>query len=281
MNITDRENKISKYENEFEVETLKGITIYRKKAGQKYIQFSLIVPVYEEEKIIESHLELFSHELRKKYNFELIVSDGGSSDSSVRFAKQYADTVVCHTGKHRQTIAEGRNRGAENSKGEILIFLNVDSIPEDLNNFFDTILDFANKNGNYSKYGALASYVTGLPDQLLIKDKIFYFLINNYFHLLNIIKIGMGRGECQIVRRDIFQKAGAYNSSIAAGEDFDLYRRIAKFSKIKFERKIKIYESPRRFRKDGYLKIMFYWLINSLFVLCFGKSVSKEWKAVR
>jgi len=67
----------------------------------------------------------------------------------------------------------------------------------------------------------------------------------------------MGRGECQIVRRDIFEKVGKYNTNLIAGEDFDLYRRIKKNNgNIYYSKEIIIYESPRRFRKYGYLKTL-------------------------
>lgn len=243
--------------------------------------FSLVVPVYKEEKIIESHLKLFNRELREKYNFELIVSDGGSDDSSVDIAKKYADVVVVHDSEDRQTISQGRNRGAEYSKGETLVFLNVDSIPADIELFMQMIIQFSDNKGRFQNVLALACNVSGFPEEVLLKDKVFYFLHNNYVHFLNLIGFGMGRGECQIVRRDAFNKVGGYNDYIAAGEDFDLYRRISKNGKIKFIKDLLIYESPRRFRKYGYLRTIFYWIMNSLTVWWFGKSVSKEWEAVR
>ncbi len=255
--------------------------VFKKEFRQLNPKFSIIVPVYQEEKIIESHLKLFPESLRKEYNFELIVSDGGSTDETANIAQIYADVVVIHNSSDRQNIAQGRNRGAEFAKGEILVFLNVDSVPAEINVFLDFIIEFSQKDGIYAKRGALACYISGFPDEVLLKDKIFYFIHNNYVHFLNLAGLGMGRGECQIVKRDIFDRVGGYNDSIVAGEDFDLYRRISKISKIKFERKILIYESPRRFRKYGYMKTIFVWLLNSMSVWWFGKSVSKEWEAVR
>jgi len=243
--------------------------------------FSLIVPVYQEEKIIESHLSMFTEELREKHNFELIVSDGGSADATAEIAKNFADTVIIHNSPERQTISQGRNRGADFANSDILVFLNVDSFPADLDKFFENIKQFANNEGKYTGKGAIASYVSGFPDEVLLKDKIFYFIHNNYVHFLNIIGLGMGRGECQIVRSDVFRLTGGYNDNIVAGEDFDLYRRISKHSKIIFDRDTLIYESPRRFRKYGYIKTIFFWLANSITVWWFGKSVSKEWEAVR
>lgn len=257
------------------------VLVFKRNHMQSNPAFSLIVPVYQEEKIIESHLSMFTEELREKHNFELIVSDGGSADATAEIAKNFADTVIIHNSPERQTISQGRNRGADFANSEILVFLNVDSFPADLDKFFENIKQFANNEGKYTGKGAIASYVSGFPDEVLLKDKIFYFIHNNYVHFLNIIGLGMGRGQCQIVRSDVFRLTGGYNDNIVAGEDFDLYRRISKHSKIIFDRDTLIYESPRRFRKYGYIKTIFFWLANSITVWWFGKSVSKEWEAVR
>lgn len=240
---------------------------------------SLIIPVYQEEKLIESQLLKFPKELRKKYNFELIVSDGGSTDRTVEISRKYADLVVVHSYSYRQTISEGRNRGAEASKGGTLVFLNADSYPENIEEFFKFIRAWANlKNDDTA---ALACYVSGFPEEIILKDKIFYTLHNGYVSLLNSVGMGMGRGECQIVRRGAFFQVGGYNNSIVAGEDFDLYRRINKVAKVRFAKELVVLESPRRFRKYGYIKTIWYWSLNSITVIFYGKSVSKEWEAVR
>ncbi len=239
---------------------------------------SLIIPVYQEEKIIECQLKRFPIELRKKYNFELIVSDGGSTDKTVEIAKRYADKVVVHQREYRQTISEGRNRGAEVARGNFLIFLNADSYPADIDSFFKFIRTWAAKP---TSPAPLACYVSGFPDEILFKDKVFYSIHNGYVSFLNAIGLGMGRGECQIVKREVFFQVGGYNNILVAGEDFDLYRRINKIAKVKFESKLVILESPRRFRKYGYLKTLWYWTLNALTVIFCGKSVSQEWEAVR
>ncbi|MPN58545.1 hypothetical protein SDC9_206251 [bioreactor metagenome] len=114
------------------------------------------------------------------------------------------------------------------------------------------------------------------------QDKIFYFLHNKYVHLLNILGMGMGRGECQIVKKEVFRQIGGYNSNLVAGEDFDLYRRIVhNGKKILFSKQILINESPRRFRRYGYLKTLWFWTLNSITVMFFNKSVSKEWEPIR
>jgi GT2 family glycosyltransferase len=91
----------------------------------------------------------------------------------------------------------------------------------------------------------------------------------------------MGRGECQIVRKSIFKKVNGNNEKLAAGEDFDLFRRIKKHGNILFTDKIEVYESPRRYRKLGYVGVSWSWAKNGLSVLFKNRSISKEWEQVR
>ncbi|MDQ1266246.1 MAG: hypothetical protein QG635_1398 [Bacteroidota bacterium] len=244
-------------------------------------QISVIIPVLQEEKILEGNLIYLTKHYKSKYGFELIVSDGGSTDLTVEIAKKYADKVVLHEKSAKQTISEGRNNGAKAANGKIFVFLNADSIPETPDYFFTFIKGWAEGKSEYDSSDALACYVRSLPGEEIYKDRIFYFFHNSYVRFLNKLGLGMGRGECQIVRRNAFDRVGGYNELIVAGEDFDLYRRIAKSGKVSFVNNLRVCESPRRFRKYGYFKIIMSWTINALTVWLFGHSVSEEWEAVR
>lgn len=248
-----------------------------KGAGNKPL-ISIIVPVFQEEKIIERTLSLYRREILQKYSAELIVSDGGSSDKTIELAKKFTRKVVLHQGNYRQTIAEGRNKGAMLANGDVLVFINGDTFPFDLEKFLAFVYEWALSNDSA---GALAVKVRGFPDEEILKDKIFYFLHNNYVRLLNMLGVGMGRGECQIVRREFFERVGGYNPKISAGEDFDLFRRLSKHTKIRFIGKICVYESPRRFRKYGYVKTVWKWLLNGFFVMFLGRSYSDYWEPIR
>lgn len=245
------------------------------------LKISVIIPAFMEEKLIENTLLIFTNDLKKKFNIEVIVSDGGSKDSTVAIAREYADIVVVHSLPDRQTISQGRNRGAEKASGDVLMFLNGDCTLVKPIDFFNNIQDWYLQNNLIPSCDAIACKVGVSPDDILFKDKVFYFLHNNYVKLLNLIGFGMGRGECQIVKKEIFNKIGGYDETIAAGEDFDLYRRISKIGKIKYTSKLVVHESPRRFRKYGYIRIIWSWTINSISVMISGKSVSDEWEAVR
>jgi glycosyltransferase involved in cell wall biosynthesis len=261
------------------IQTEKDEISKRNKNAESNILLSVIVPVYQEESILQRTLSIYSDEFKKKYSIELIVSDGGSTDRTVEIAKKYADKIALHEKDYKQSIAEGRNNGADIASGEVFIFINGDTIPEDPQDFFDHVHNWAIEKN--SRTDAFACRVGVFPEEELTKDRIFYNLHNNYVRFLNFIGIGMGRGECQIVKRHIFENSGKYNNDIIAGEDFDLFRRISKIGKIKYEHRLKVLESPRRFRKLGYIRTLSNWLLNALSVMILGRSISKDWEAVR
>jgi len=242
---------------------------------------SLVIPVLNEEIILEKTLNVYTKLLRKTYNIELIVSDGGSKDKTVEIAKRFSDKLVVHDRPYPQTIAEGRNRGSELASGDILVFINGDTIPEDPDYFFSFINLWACGITEYSNCGAIATAVTAPKDEMQFKDKMFYSAHNFYVKTLNSLGIGMARGECHIIKSSFFKQVGGYTNKIIAGEDFDLYRRLAHITKIAYINKLRVVESPRRFKKDGYIKTLFRWVINSLSVMLFGKSYSDKWEAVR
>jgi glycosyltransferase involved in cell wall biosynthesis len=242
------------------------------------LKFSIIIPTLNEEKLLPNLLKQLKYEnISARYNTEIIISDGGSADKTIEIARQYADIVTIHKGEHRQNIAEGRNEGAKIAAGDVFIFINADIIIADIDAFFYEIINFVNNK----KYLALTCSVKVFPEEEKLIDRIYHTFYNKYFKSLNAIGVGMGRGECQVIRKEVFNKVNGYNKVLAAGEDFDLFRRVRKLGKILFLSNMCVYESPRRYRKLGYWGVTWSWLKNSFSVLIKKKSLSREWEAIR
>jgi len=249
--------------------------------NRRNIKISVIVPALNEEKLITNTLLCFKKDIRLKNNIELIVSDGGSRDRTLAIANELSDIVVEHKEKRRQTIAEGRNKGAERATGDILVFINADTVPCNPDKFIFSIISSAEKMMRNNGDVAIACPVEIAPSERRFSDKIFHSFFNRYVRVLNFCGFGMGRGECQIVKKDMFKKVGGYINEMAAGEDFNLYQRLSRLGKIGYHRELKVFESPRRFRRYGYWKVLLEWTLNGLAVMLIGRSVSKEWEEIR
>jgi glycosyltransferase involved in cell wall biosynthesis len=238
---------------------------------------SIIIPAYNEEKLLPQILDQFPAALLAEERAEIIVSDGGSSDRTVGIARQYGATVVEHAEQRRQTIAEGRNRGAEVANGGLLVFINADIRISDPRLF----LRQARLLSADGATAGITCVVHVFPEEETTADRVFHLWHNSYVRFLNFVGEGMGRGECQIVTAETFRRVGAYNPSMVAGEDYDLFRRVRKHGRIIMMPGVTVYESPRRFRKYGYPHILWGWTRNALAVIFRNKSSSEEWEAVR
>jgi glycosyltransferase involved in cell wall biosynthesis len=240
---------------------------------------SVIIPTRNEEKLLRKCLEQFTPDLKQQFRIEIIVSDGGSSDATLAIASEFTNKIAIHKDpSHRQTIAKGRNNGAAIASGEIFVFLNADTQISDILLFFERI--HLRMTGE-PLLVALSVKVQVLPEERKLSDSIFHSFFNRYVQLINLLGIGMGRGECQIARSSAFSTIHGYNESLAAGEDFDLYKRLKHQGKVAYDAKLLVYESPRRYRKYGYAKVYYEWIKNGFSVLFKKKASSEVWEEVR
>lgn len=99
---------------------------------------SIIIPTLNEEK----HLEKLLKSIKKQdfNHYEIIVADAGSKDKTLEIAKRYK----CRIAKGGSP-AQGRNQGAEEARGDLLLFLDADVIlPDKI--FGKTLKEFKKEN---------------------------------------------------------------------------------------------------------------------------------------
>ena len=238
---------------------------------------SIIIPTLNEEKLLDRMLAQFTPALCAAHGLEVIVSDGGSTDSTQEIARRHCCVLVENTSGEKQTISLGRNLGARHARGEVLVFLNADTLIRDIDHFFRRLKEELQEGSAV----ALTCSVGVYPEEKRLSDALFHGFYNWLFAMMNVVGMGMGRGECHVIPRVVFERVNGYSVSIAAGEDYDMFRRLKDIGRIRFLKDIMVYESPRRYRRYGYIYVSASWFVNFLSVFLLRRSILDEWKPVR
>lgn len=90
------------------------------------MKISVIIPTYNEEKSIKDCLDSLNEQTFKEY--EILVIDDGSTDKTVEIINSFLDAQHSLKLLQQKHLGPGiaRNLGAENAKGEILVFVDSD-----------------------------------------------------------------------------------------------------------------------------------------------------------
>ncbi len=202
-----------------------------------------------------------------------------TADIATEIATKQADVVVKRPSDiSLHTIARNRNAGAKGASGSILVFIDADTSLQSPEGFIDLVSKhFAEK----PDLVALVPKIEISPHEARFSDKLVHGYVNLQYKIGLSMGIAGGGGQCQIIRADAFRAVSGYNQKLAASEDIDLVRRVKRLGLVRFASDLVVYESPRRYREQGYARTLLQWLFNYISVLVRGKAYSKHWKRVR
>ncbi len=206
--------------------------------------FSIIVPAYNEERIIEKTLAHLTSLKYPKDCHEIIVVENGSTDSTFALAKRF-ESENCHVYQSEKGVSRARNFGiarcSENMDWAILLdadtFLKEDILNE-LQTYLDAHLDVS--------YGTTDVFL----DDTSRAGRFWSWYINCTDKCIKIMH------RLHIVRKELLKKV-CYDESIVAGEDLLFSRELSKHGKYFFMPTNQVITSARRFRQKGYLKMFF------------------------
>ena len=236
---------------------------------------SFIIPALNEEHQIAELIDNIKM-LDNKFNYEIIVSDGHSSDNTAEIAKKKGAIVTKDNVNGPKTIANGRNSGANIATGDIYIFCDADTIMKDPNGFLNEIFSvFENP-----KIIGGAPGLSIFPHERIFKDKIFHFFLNNIVRFSFKTKVPLCGGQCQVVRKESFWSVNGYNINIVHGEDSDFFKRLRKIGSLHYFNKHEVYESPRRYRHYGYISLLIISVYSLVYQQIFKKNAFKEWRRI-
>lgn len=209
------------------------------------MEFSIIVPSLNEEPYIGACLESISKQTIPRNNYEIIVSDGGSNDNTVKIAGKYADRVIV---SEKKGIWWGRNQGAEFAKGKYLVFIDADTrIKKD---YLETV-------HRYLESGVVGLTTAFELDGADFKIKFYECICNCYFGLKSKIDNVTLIGFNLCVPRDVFMNIGGFKDY--ALEDVFLSYELRKEGRTCFLIQRKVVTSPRRLDAYGAIGLCRYY----------------------
>jgi len=211
------------------------------------MEFSIIIPTYMEESCIGRSLKSVLNQRCARHEYEIIVSNASSTDSTAEIARRYADKVVI---EDRKGIAFGRNIGAQNAEGEILVFIDADvELKEDFLNACRQ--EFLNK--------AVVG-ITGIakPNDGGTLQGLIYKATYVLVRFFNLIGLSLFPGICVAYRKEAFLMAGGFREDFGIVEDLDLSRRIARFGQCTVAKNACAFVSTRRLEKNLFSTVLFH-----------------------
>lgn len=249
---------------------------------------SIIIPAYNEEKYILNTLRsLINQNLVYTLNYEIIVVDNNSQDSTYNIVKDFIDKYKSIKNnisfdlirEYKRGVAHARQSGFMLSNSKIIATLDADCIASPL--WVLTIYNIFNYDYDY----LYNPFFRNLPSKILdnikniVKKKIvaanemikFYDDDTYELKIINkLIPIALNLGNLfylapalhgsnLAVLKDAFIKVGGFNTNLKTGEDLDLGFKLEKIGRIVFLPAL-VYSSSKRFKKN---------IINAIFIYTF------------
>ena len=213
---------------------------------------SIIIPVYNEEAILENYLTNFPYQ----ENLEVLIIDGGSQDRTVELAQAFPVKVLISPDKGR---AQQMNFGASQAQGNILLFLHLDCVlPRDFLLEIKTILQDP---------PVIAGAFRFQVDMPGIRFRCLEMLVNGRSQFF-----GLPYGDQGLfIRRETFQTLGGFKN-LPIMEDYELVQRLKKQGKLRIASRAVI-TSGRRWQKLGLCKTTW---INQLIILGYYCKISLD-----
>ncbi len=204
----------------------------------QYSKISIIIPVLNEEKSIAPVLEFLKENSNLGNIKEILVVDGGSSDTTVSIASNLGTRVI-HAPKGR---AKQMNFGAKMAQGEVLYFLHVDTLPP--KDFDESILNAVHTGNEAGCF------------RMKFDSSSRFLAFFAWFTKLNF-KVCRGGDQSLFITKMLFQKTGGFNENYVIYEDNEFTDRLYNFVDFKILPR-HVITSARRFEERGEVALQYH-----------------------
>jgi len=218
---------------------------------------TIIIPTLNEKDNIERLLG--SLRLQMDGRDEVIIVDAHSTDGTHEIARQHGARVVL---QKPMGIGLAKTEGAKHAKNKIFVFLDADCVPS---------ADFLPKIKSYFSNGDV--HAVGGLDLYESDSTIWKFLYDTYSRGVFYSAVLMHKltGKYWIAannaayHKDVFFSVGGFRSVVC--EDMDMMQRLPASRKVKYDGKLILTLSDRRFREAGFFRTLGLWLWSDILLL--------------
>lgn len=187
--------------------------------------FSVVIPLFNKENYIQ---ETINSVLKQTFkDFELIIINDGSTDSSLTKAEVIKDKRIKIFSIKNSGLSAARNFGIKKSKANYFCFIDADDhwYSHHLKQLFDLINSFPNKGLYCSGYAHQKSPNIVHRAQFYNVNENFRGVISNFFE--NSLQHCVAWISAVCIPKNIFEDIGCFDTKIFSVQDTDLYVRIA------------------------------------------------------
>lgn len=225
--------------------------------------FSVIVPTLNE----GDYISLLLSDLQKQTlrNFEVIIVDGHSTDTTIEQVESFRHKLNLRLLEApKKNVSLQRNLGAENARGNFLIFIDADCR---IHTGFLKKLDAAIK-----KYKHLLYMPAMLPEKKIYSHETYTVLTNFTSEISRILGRPFATSSTLIIEKNFFSFLGKYDEKMTIYEDQEIIQRAFRSGvSAKLLKDIGVVFCFRRFEKEGVLDVYKKYLIASAYILVKGK----------
>lgn len=185
---------------------------------------SVIIPARNASRVIGACILAVLSQTLPRESYEVIVVDDGSSDRTAGVARQLGARLVPQP---PFGIAAARNTGARVAKGEFLVFLDPDGVPQ-----IDWLERMIAPFRDAEVVGVTGAYET--HDETLVPRVIQAQHDDIYRRRGATGATSVVEGYSAAYRKSVFVAAGGFDPSLAAADDVELSYRLAKRGRLVF-----------------------------------------------
>ena len=193
---------------------------------------SIVIPLYNKERFIKETLDSVFNQSFTDY--EIIIVNDGSTDSSVFIVNAIDDQRITVLSNQNKGVSHARNFGISKANSDLIALLDGDDLwePNHLENLYNL----------YEKFPDCGLYATAYNKKYFNGEKIkasynglakeYFGIIEDYFSAS--IKDSIAWTSAVLIPMKTFRKVGVFDEEMRSGQDTDLWIRIALKDSIAF-----------------------------------------------